>query len=1264
MKKNLLRFMLLVTGLLLGVNVTWADPSTGTVDFEAKSRSTYTDGIWTTAGNTGNGYALALADLSGLDKIATAATITLEFDAEILSGGRIWIGIGDKSIRSDNANGSNKNSYNTDGLFLVYGTGNGSTVTANGAGVANALVLSHFVFTLDRTNSTYSYTVTDKATSDVLKTESNIATTVSNATVVEAYSWLGNMSCTLGAVSYSYEVATATTSYTVKFVDSNNQDLKDPVEHDNQVIGGSASASAAEMAAFDANSKHYVFDAEATVSTSIASLSATASENVITLVFKEVSPVESLKVNYMLGETVIDSQDGAIDGLYVGESTTVPYRMYVVKDGKLYKANTSGGTAYYGKVTDLTENTVVEVPVTEVDLQGGQIMLFTDLDGAATDNANVRASYCSAYNNTAYTSEEELPAGTYTFIVRALNKGRGSSIAVGETTVCAIEDIVAKNSWGDKTFENVEIPTAGHVTLVKGEQNTIDYYDIIIAIKKQQASMMTFTGTVGEQVSLTFGVYDTEDEYSVDFGDGNLQTAKVGVNNAGPVDPETGQTTAATVFTGTVAGDGTIKVYGNNDVWYLVSSGAMPTTLDQEKLMNVVQMSISGVNAESVALPAYEKLTQFSFTNSPVKSVDISSVPTLTRIDFYNTTESAFEPQLETIDVSQNVNLETIVVGGNFYKKGMITALDLTNNTMLTQLSAENNKIASITGMPVSLKNIYLSNNELETLTFPEFTTKGTIQIQNNKFTLATLPTKPTVTSNSKYTYAPQPAYEVAETVTELDLSSQLTATGILTESVETTYSFVTGGETPATLVEGTDYEVTAPGKFKFLTAQTEKVHGVMATEAFPKFTGANAYVTTEFTVAPAEPAQTLVLTLNGTVGEQASLTFGVYDTEDEYAVDFGDGNLQTAKVGVNNAGPVDPETGQTTAATVFTGTVAGDGTIKVYGNNDIWYLVSSGAMPTALDQEKLMNVQQMTISGVDVESVALPAYEKLTQFSFTNSPVKSVDIASVPTLTRIDFYNTTESTFEPQLETIDVSKNVNLETIVVGGNFYKKGMITALDLTNNTMLTQLSAENNKIASVTGLPASLKNIYLSNNELETLTFPEFTTKGTIQVQNNKFTLATLPAKPAITSNSKYTYAPQPAYEVAESVTELDLSSQLTATGILTEPATTTYSFKTVSGTALAEGTDYEVTEPGKFKFIKEQTENVYGVMATAAFPKFTGANEYRTTEFTVVPGEPSAISNVNAAKMENGKYYNLQGVEIQKPVKGVYIQNGHKVVMK
>lgn len=367
-----------------------------------------------------------------------------------------------------------------------------------------------------------------------------------------------------------------------------------------------------------------------------------------------------------------------------------------------------------------------------------------------------------------------------------------------------------------------------------------------------------------------------------------------------------------------------------------------------------------------------------------------------------------------------------------------------------------------------------------------------------------------------------------------------------------------------------------------------------------------------------------LIATLNGEVGTEVSLTIGVYDEFDIYGVDFGDGKIQVDTVCYQNGGLRDAE-GKTVSwrprATEFKGTVAGNGSIKVYGKSDVWYLVATGnAIVTSFDQKKLLNVNQMSFSGANVESVELPALEQLTQFTLNNSPVKKLDVSNAAALTSLSVINTNESAFEPQLKEIDLSKNLELDKVVLGGNTYKKGQLTALDFTNNTKLTQISAENNMLTSVKGIPASCKNIYLSNNELETLEFPEFTAKGTIQIQNNKFTLATLPTKPAITTASKYTYAPQPAYQVVSEITDqnnlLDLSSQLIATGVAAEPQTTTFAFF-AGEVQLQEGEDYKVVEPGKFTFLKTQAEYVHAVMETQAFPKFTKANAYVTTEFKV-----------------------------------------------
>jgi hypothetical protein len=229
MKRKLqLKSILLTAALFVGTSA-WATTYSGTVNFEAKSRSSYADGTFTTASNAGNGYALAVADLSGLENIASATSITLEFDVTV--SGRLLIGIGDKNTRGTNANGSNKSTYNTEGLVMRYGTSDGSTARVNG-GTNNANLLgksSHVTFTLNRTTGKYSYTITYVDGNSETQTglsASDVTTTVSNATIVEAYSWNNSQSNALSAVSYSYEYSASSFDYTVKAVNSLGTELQ------------------------------------------------------------------------------------------------------------------------------------------------------------------------------------------------------------------------------------------------------------------------------------------------------------------------------------------------------------------------------------------------------------------------------------------------------------------------------------------------------------------------------------------------------------------------------------------------------------------------------------------------------------------------------------------------------------------------------------------------------------------------------------------------------------------------------------------------------------------------------------------------------------------------------------------------------------------------------------------------------------------------------------------------------------------------------
>ena len=227
------------------------------------------------------------------------------------------------------------------------------------------------------------------------------------------------------------------------------------------------------------------------------SLPYTVVENgIINITYTKQNAVSSITVKYIFNNEEVASEAGVVPSLYVDDTYSVPFRMYIAKEGKLYKTTANSSDPYYGESTVLTENTIVEKSVTEVNINGGTIVLFEDLDAGTGDNAGIRASYCSSYGNMSYTSPNDLEAGIYTLIFRGMSRNRGSSVKVGEKTILYASDFGNTNNWADKELTNVVIPEAGKLTFVKGGSNTIDYYDIIIAIK---------TGDLPTTVATTIG---------------------------------------------------------------------------------------------------------------------------------------------------------------------------------------------------------------------------------------------------------------------------------------------------------------------------------------------------------------------------------------------------------------------------------------------------------------------------------------------------------------------------------------------------------------------------------------------------------------------------------------------------------------------------------------------------------------------------------------------------------------------------------------
>ena len=334
-------------------------------------------------------------------------------------------------------------------------------------------------------------------------------------------------------------------------------------------------------------------------------------------------------------------------------------------------------------------------------------------------------------------------------------------------------------------------------------------------------------------------------------------------------------------------------------------------------------------------------------------------------------------------------------------------------------------------------------------------------------------------------------------------------------------------------------------------------------------------------------------------------------------------------------------------------------------------------------------------MGNVNAATLDLSALESLEGFTSFNGQLETLDFSNNPELKTV-------SVAQNKLKSVNISKNANLTSFTAYTN-----ELETLDFSACNALEGIYAYGNKLTSVTlpENPENLGNINLQQNELTAIDLSKLTKKlalcyfndnkltsliipvevGTFESENNQIaefsvldatkscklanncmTIATLPTKPAGLNTTskikKFTYAPQAdlAVEAEYNVGGvLDLSEQLTATGILEEPATTVYTLIGVAGDTIA-AEAYTIDE-GKITFTQAQEGQVYVAMTTEAFPLFTGDVVFKTTPFSVVtPVGIETLSNAAATS----RRYNLMGVAAGKGEKGFVIEGGRKMLLK
>ena len=367
------------------------------------------------------------------------------------------------------------------------------------------------------------------------------------------------------------------------------------------------------------------------------------------------------------------------------------------------------------------------------------------------------------------------------------------------------------------------------------------------------------------------------------------------------------------------------------------------------------------------------------------------------------------------------------------------------------------------------------------------------------------------------------------------------------------------------------------------------------------------------------------------------------------------DGNTRTFTIGLATEGTVQIDWGgngeKVTSEVIpaydgwnqvdVSGTVSGEGKVKIYGDNIVYFECSSrvdGAQILSLDVTKATTLRDLTANTNKLTSIDLTKNTELEKLTINNNQLTSIDISKCTKLTTLDITNNL-------LTAIDITKNQALQTLRIGQNKFTGELdlstnptimkVYALDMElnsvkigNNTASKPLfSFNNNKLTSfdASGIQdASNAYLYLSGNLLTEIKLPS-TKMKTLNISKNNFTLATLPD--ATTAARGFTYAPQNDYVIAESYKVgdvLDLSSQTSAT------LNTQFAVYKSDKTALTEGTDYTVAE-GKITFLTAQ-EAVYVTMSSALYSKFTGTSIYKTT-VTKVEGS----TGINAVTAQDVK---------------------------
>ncbi|WP_455584291.1 leucine-rich repeat protein [Bacteroides sp.] len=681
------------------------------------------------------------------------------------------------------------------------------------------------------------------------------------------------------------------------------------------------------------------------------------------------------------------------------------------------------------------------------------------------------------------------------------------------------------------------------------------------AAKNENEPIIGITCTTGTG---SFKLYTIEETtFQIDFGEGAADyTIK----------------TTGTTISGSATSN-SITVYGDAALLskFETSNNSRLKALDFSKCTALTELSCSScANLSEIILPSSgdNQLAKVKCSYLNLTSFDAGKCSKLKTLYLSNSSAT-----LETLVLPENSD----VLDDLTLMQCGLTTLDVSKYTNLTNLDCQYNYLTSV-GIPENPTNnltVECSYNYMIMPNFPE----------GEKITLYYMDQRDKV---SRYTLEEKYTTNDVIDLSELYVSKKGIKNAYFPEGVYPTFTWrVNGSSDP--LVEGEDYTMVEPGKFKFNKVPENNVYCIIASKAYPAYQDYNSpYRTTEITV---EKGPDPIIDINCTTG---AVSFKLYASEETtFQVDFG-------------AGPTN-YTVKTTGTTVSGS--ATSNSITVYGDAALLskFEVSSNTRLQTLDFSKCTAMTELSCSSCsNLSEIILPSSDdnQLAKVRCAYLNLTSFDAGKCSKLKTLYLSNSSAT-----LETLVLPENSD----VLDDLTLMQCGLTTLDVSKYTNLTNLDCQYNYLTSVKipENPTNNLSVDCSYNYMIMPNFPE----------GEKITLYYMDQRDKV---SRYTLEEKYTTNDVIDLSELYVSKKGIKNAYFPEGVYPTFTWR-VNGSSdpLVEGEDYTVVEPGKFKFNKIPENNVYCIIASKAYPAYQDYNSpYRTTEITVEKG-PDPIIGIN-----------------------------------